>query len=204
MSAPPVVSYHPKEISLAQCMGRLTEPDKRWSPHVCYGIQCSKEPRIGDLCTMCAKRAAKGTDSSKSGWNGRVNDDDLSSLPSDSHVAGSDWFFKKLANGLFTFNGQRMALDPPQETIEVESLDLPESREVKVVLEDPEQSDPITDLRDRIATLEGELSAQAASFQDRVLELERRLETSRKIAEMCVQRLHEQRDAILGVLGITQ
>ena len=97
MEIPAFDSYNPTEANPELCMGRRTEPDRRWSPHVFRAYQCTKKPVEGDLCQTCFRRSTSGSQE----WCNRVTED----LPPDSHVAGSTWFLKKLDEGKLKFNG---------------------------------------------------------------------------------------------------
>ena len=97
MEIPTIASYNPTEANPELCMGRRTEPDRRWSPLVFRAYQCTKKPVEGDLCQTCFRRSTNGSQE----WCNRVTED----LPPDSHVAGSTWFLKKLDEGKLKFNG---------------------------------------------------------------------------------------------------
>lgn len=96
---PSVESYHSTDFDASKCMGRhVMAEDRHWTPRVYGARQCSNKPVNGtDLCKTCHKHLEKGASAYK-GWHGRVNDN-LSTLPPDSHVAGSVWFNTKRANG---------------------------------------------------------------------------------------------------------
>lgn len=96
---PPVAAYNPTTYDPALCLGRRTDDDhcdRRWTPFVYGSYQCKSSPVAGsDLCATCRRREAKNAeidDTTRSGWNGRVSDDEL---PADSHMAGSTWFHTK-------------------------------------------------------------------------------------------------------------
>jgi hypothetical protein len=71
-------------------------------------LQCQNQPAIGNLCEKC--NALKNTDGTehgvtkKKGWHGYINDINLSSLPADSHIAGSQWFQNAVAAGKLRHN----------------------------------------------------------------------------------------------------
>ena len=97
-------------------MGRRpVQADSRWDPRIYHSTQCTKKPRIGALCELCHMRAEKGIHTSKHGWEGRVDDTNLNSLPMDSRIAGSDWFFMLLEKGNLTMRGQTVVLGEESE-----------------------------------------------------------------------------------------
>jgi len=95
MSAPPVSSYHPSVVDMTRCIGRRTTDkmaDRRWSFSVYRAVQCTAvRPADGDLCAKCvARRELPAATRTDGGWQGVVTD--MTSLPADSHIAGSAWF----------------------------------------------------------------------------------------------------------------
>lgn len=112
-----IQSFHPleKEINTDLCMGRRSVPsDSRWKPRLYHATQCIKKPMVGsDLCVTCLDRASKGTSTSRYGWEGRVDDVGLKSLPLDSRIAGSEWFFMMLKKGKLTLRDQVMSPHEP-------------------------------------------------------------------------------------------
>ena len=93
-----ITPYHSTEIDASLCMGRRVTEDRHWTPRVYSARQCSNKPINGtDLCTTCHKHLEKGASAYK-GWQGRVGDN-LTTLPPESHVAGSAWFNTNYLSG---------------------------------------------------------------------------------------------------------
>ena len=92
---PPLAAYQPSATDATRCVARRTDEDhcdRRWAPFVYAAYQCKNMPvatGAADLCEVCRRRETKGT--IKAGWNGRVTEE----LPTDSHIAGSEWFLTK-------------------------------------------------------------------------------------------------------------
>jgi hypothetical protein len=105
-----VAPYHSTEFDASKCVGRrghFSKADRHWSTFVVPASQCKNAPVSGsDICETCQRHwdaaAAAGDPMLIGGrhdWNGRVTDTNLDSLPADSHIAGSPWFHKGIADG---------------------------------------------------------------------------------------------------------
>lgn len=106
-----VASYHSTEYDASKCAGRrgkFSKADRHWTPaFVVPAYQCKNAPVSGyDLCSTCQRHwdaaAAAGDPMLIGGnhhWNGRVTDTNLDSLPANSHIAGSPWFHRGIADG---------------------------------------------------------------------------------------------------------
>ncbi len=99
---PALTEYHPYLTTGYEptlCLGRRTDDDtaqdRRWKPYVYRAYQCSKAPVSGTtLCETCNRHKSlyESTHSAiASNWHGTVDEPLETSLPHDSHVAGSAW-----------------------------------------------------------------------------------------------------------------
>ena len=153
------------EIIPGMCMGRRSvlnpgEAERNWTPHVYRAFQCDKAPITdSDLCSGCMKRASKGLSTSKYGWQGRVDDMDLTSMPVDSHIAGSTWFLKRLDRGQLKYRGVTVFRIPEIET----------GSEIAALKEENRQ------LREQLADMKNDLDSvtNAADERGRLLKEQR-------------------------------
>lgn len=116
-----IASFHPVAIDVAKCAGRRNgDEDRHWTPFVYHAEQCKNAPVSGsDLCETCQRhwvRAVAAGDPLLIGgrkeidWHGRVTDFNRDSLPANSHIAGSGWFFDGCVSGKIVRNDAQKPL----------------------------------------------------------------------------------------------